>query len=101
DCSARKPAENLAGDGGAPGYDPTDPLLRAVTGRSMAGVDDAPNVAKATPGARGPSGIHAVQALTIAQDNLTGARKSQHALAVKLRKRPRDGFQGKAQIIAD
>jgi hypothetical protein len=34
------------------------------------------------------SGVHAPQTLAIAQDDLAGAGKSQHALAMELRKRP-------------
>ena len=54
-----------------------------------------------TPAGRTGSSVHGAESLTIAQYDLAGAGKSQHAFAVKLRKGPRYGFQRKTQIVAD
>lgn len=46
-------------------------------------------------------GVHIAQALAIAQHDLPSSGKSEHALVMELRQRPRYRFQCQAEIVAD
>jgi hypothetical protein len=48
-----------------------------------------------------PSGIHAAQALTVTEHDLTGTRKPNYAVIVELRKCSGDSFEREPQIISN